>query len=131
MSFISFTLFCISFRTSFIKFYKFYNVLYVSCTEPARWASPGPIPWPAGASPAQTVAAVSEPSNRTNSSYNDMPTLEGGMLTLECGMLILECGMHTLEGGMLTLECGMLTLECGMLTLECDMPTLQGGMLTL
>ena len=60
MSFISFTCFCSSFTSSFTKFYKFYNVLYVFHTEPAPWATLGPIPWPAGASLAQTVAAMSE-----------------------------------------------------------------------
>ena len=42
------------------KFYKFYNVSYVFHTEPAPWATLGPIPWPAGASLAQTVAVLSE-----------------------------------------------------------------------
>ena len=45
---------------SFNKFYKFYNVLYVSRTESAPWATTGQIPWPAGASLAQTRASVSE-----------------------------------------------------------------------
>ena len=60
MSFISFTRFCISFRTSFIKFYKFYNVLYGSRKESAPWATPGEVPWPAGASLAKMEASVSE-----------------------------------------------------------------------
>ena len=60
MSSISSTCFCISFKMSSIKFYKFYKVYYVSRTESAPWVTPGPIPWPAGASLGQTVAAVSE-----------------------------------------------------------------------
>ena len=65
MSFISFTCFCISFRTSFIEFCKFYNVLYVSRTGPARWASPGPIPWPRVPFRPRRWQPCPKPPNRT------------------------------------------------------------------
>ena len=40
------------------KLYKFYNALYDFHTEPAPWATLGPIPWPAGASLAQTACRI-------------------------------------------------------------------------